>query len=82
MLVTPGSVQVLIDGVDRTALLGITTGPPLVIDFAGMSVFGAFSATADIEITFDIDSSTATIAGDEPEQEVVIFAEFTINASG
>ena len=35
--VVPGTVQVLIDGVDRTALLAITLGPPLEIDFAGMS---------------------------------------------
>ena len=54
--VVPGSVQVRVDGVDRTANVAISEGPPLVINFGGLSgVLGAFSPTATIVIVYQID---------------------------
>ncbi|RME84737.1 MAG: DUF11 domain-containing protein, partial [Caldilineae bacterium] len=62
--VVAGSVQVVIDGVDRTSLVTTTLGPPLVIDFSNMSAFGAFSNTANITITYQALAGPTTLASD------------------
>ena len=78
--VVPGTLQVLIDGVDRTGLLTSTLGPPLVIDFGNMSAFGVYSSTADITITYQAQAGAATLISD-PSRTGFVESYFTVNGT-
>ncbi|NOZ71057.1 MAG: DUF11 domain-containing protein, partial [Chloroflexi bacterium] len=76
--VVPGTLQVLIDGVDRTSILTTSLGPPLVIDFGNMSTFGVYSSTADITITYQAQASAASLTTD-PSRTGFVESYFTVN---
>ncbi len=76
--VVPGSLQVLIDGVDRTGILTYTLGPPLVIDFGGMSAISPYSDTADIVIHYEAEAGPTTLLTD-PSRTGFVEAYFDVN---
>ena len=54
--VAPGSVQILVDGVDRTSDVAIALGAPLVIELAGI---GLYSDTVHIELSYRVTADPA-----------------------
>ncbi len=72
--VVSGTVQVKVNGVDRTGDVTITLGPPLVID---LSNIGTYSDTAVITITYEVTAS-ATVLGDAASQSEFVFSAFTL----
>ena len=76
--VVPGSLQVLVDGVDRTGILSYTLGPPLVIDFSGMSAISPYSDTADIVIFYQAEAGPSTLVND-PVRTGFVEAYFDVN---
>ncbi len=76
--VVPGSLQILVDGVDRTSILSYTLGPPLVIDFSGMSAIATYSNTANIQIFYQVEAGAATLSNDVSRSGFVT-AYFEVN---
>ncbi len=80
MTVAPGSVVVKVDGVDRTADVAISLGPPLVVDFSGLaSVLGASASNADIVITYQVEAAAGSIVNDASSQTEFLFSQFQLN---
>ncbi|MCC7362611.1 MAG: DUF11 domain-containing protein [Anaerolineales bacterium] len=71
--VVSGSVQVLVDGQDRTSDVAISLGAPLEINLSGI---GTFSTTAALTITYAVTAAAGSIAGDAPAQSFYSFARF------
>jgi len=80
LTVISGSVNVLIDGIDRTDDVMITHGPPLVVDFSPISdtLGAAFTQNTHITITYAV-TNGGTISGDLASNEVFLFSEFNLN---
>ena len=76
--VVPGSLQIFVDGVDRTSILSYTLGPPLVIDFSGMSAISAYSDTASIQIFYQVEAGAATL-GNDVSRSGFVTAYFAVN---
>jgi hypothetical protein len=77
--VVNGSVLVEIEGVDRTADVTTTLGPPLVIDF---SAIGTYSSTALITITYNITAPVGATVGDAASQSEFLYSEFQMGGGG
>ncbi|MBX3052028.1 MAG: DUF11 domain-containing protein [Caldilineaceae bacterium] len=78
--IVPGSTRVHVDGIDRTANVAISEGPPLSINFGGLSaILGAFSATANIVIVYQIDGQPGTIPGGADNTVPTLFSQFQLN---
>ena len=67
--VVPGSVAVTVNGIDRTADVTVTLGPPLRIRFDNI---GTVSNTANISVTYQVTAGSGTTDG-----ETYIFRQFT-----
>ena len=72
------SWDVEIDGVDRSADVVTSVGPPLVIDFSGI---GTFSNTADITITYNVTAAVNSTVGDAASQSAFLFSEFEMGGT-
>ncbi len=78
--IVPGTVKVTVGGIDHTANVAINEGPPLSIDFGGLSaILGDFSATANIVIVYQIDGQPGTIAGGADNTVPTLFSQFQLN---
>ncbi|MCB0113974.1 MAG: hypothetical protein KDD84_07780, partial [Caldilineaceae bacterium] len=80
-IVTPGSVVISVDGVDRTSDVTVTLGAPFVVDFSNLgAVFGdVYSDTAEIVISFDATAAAGTIPGDKVKTNPHLWSTFQLN---
>ena len=67
--VVAGSVRVIVDDIDRTADVTVTTMPALVVDFDNV---GVYSDTALITVTYQVTAGETAMAGND-----VYFVTFT-----
>ncbi|MCP4166403.1 MAG: DUF11 domain-containing protein, partial [Chloroflexi bacterium] len=73
--VVDGSVDVFVDGVDRTGDVTISLGPPLEIDF---SAVGTVSNTATITMSYEVTASVNTIPNEPPGTSPFIWSEINV----
>ena len=69
----------MVDGIDRTADVTPSLGPPLTIDF---SAIGTVSSTAAITITYQVTGGPGTTGPAPDGGTIFLFRQFTIGGGG